>query len=261
MPAARQGRAGRRKVYVDDETVAGNAAGKADGKELLLQRTREEEHLTRAHVLLVVHRWHPAEQRLGPAAEVAALRSDLVEDFRRRLGDAEGVPVEHVRCAKARPYQLKNAGEIDALDWFGAALTESSAIGSPPWNCAHGDIVVVKDNREKAPKPSAVGSGAGSRAATGAGGPGRAANSGSRRERAVVFRTRAEVESLQAERRAQAAARELERASAEGRRSGGMSEEERLAKARRDAETEQARQDALERTKAALLHQQQPPRL
>lgn len=136
-------------VWKDDKTVGKNAPGSRDGKEIVLIQTHTEEFFTAKHILLCIHQWLPQEQQLAEPKEIAFHKSDTIASFKTSLGEMNDIPADEVRVVKARAFQLKDLSMVPKMDWFGLELSDESKIGSSPWKCRDGDIVLFKDNRQK----------------------------------------------------------------------------------------------------------------
>ena len=127
-------RGGRQKVYVDGTPLRNNAAGQADNKELLIQRTVEEEYLTTAHVLINIYRWHPVKRSLDAPMELAFLKDMKMEEFCVKLRTLVQVGQGAIMLAKARLYQIKDPNAVAALEWKASTLKADGSIGESPWN-------------------------------------------------------------------------------------------------------------------------------
>jgi len=246
-------------VWRDDATVGANSKGEREGKEIVCVACRAGETFSSQHLLLGLQQWLPGEARLAAKEEVAVPSAFSIAQLKAHIAGLYALPEAEVRVVKPRAFELKDLAKIPQLDWFGLSLDDAAGVRQKPWSCRDGDVILFKDNRATTLRVRNDGRAAGT---------GQPAKPASKRvedgggikfytaEEAAERQAHAELVQKQAKER-ELAEREAARVRAAKAREELTEEEKQIEdllqaeRAQREAEVEQARQDAMERVAMA----------
>lgn len=143
------------RLYYDDKTLSQNCGSSIkDYKQICVQRKwrKNEEDMTKKHILLNCVRWYPKKKTLGPMIEFAFLKKTKIKkDLKIELRDISGIDGVYLEYTLVPGYKLKEFdGNRPRGHWqtFLGAITTDSTLVSRPWKCKQGDILLYFDNRE-----------------------------------------------------------------------------------------------------------------
>jgi len=134
------------KILFNSKTLKASVTALRDGTHVIIQQLSSPETLSENQIILNLQRWFPEKQALAESHEVIVHREGNIGGLKLDVADKFNIPREHVCVAKPYNYQLKNQEQLASLNWY---VEDNCVLSGSPWYLVDGDLLVVKDDREK----------------------------------------------------------------------------------------------------------------